>query len=140
MQNCLKLRNVEKDHLRNICSNLENLGYRVIIYARKELNPEELEEIMKKFNMAKTNLSIDDEELENLYSGLEQNASFLTLICVEEVLKDEIKPIVQRFMSSGVKIGVFSGDSLSRTLSVVYKAKILDYSKEIMVLAGDHPE
>ncbi len=140
MQNCLKLRNIEKDHLRNICSNLENMGYRVIIYAKKELNPEELEDIMKKFDMAKTNLSIDDEELENLYSGLEQNSSFLTLICFEEVLKEEIKPLIKRFMESGVKIGVFSGDSLSRTLSVVYKAKILDYSKEIMVLEGDNPE
>ena len=140
MQSCLKLRNIEKEHLRNICSNLENMGYRVIIYAKKELNPDELEEIMKKFDMAKTNLSIDDEELESLYSGLEENSSFLKLICFEEVLKEEIKPIIQRFMQAGVKIGVFSGDSLSRTLSVVYKAKILDYSKEIMVLEGDNPE
>jgi len=140
MQNCMRLKNIEKDHLRNICFNLENMGYRVIIYAKKELTPEEMEESLKKFDMAKTNLTIDDEELENLYSILEQNANFLTLICVEETMKEGIKPLIQNFKLTGLKLGVFSGDSLTRTLSMIYKAKIINYSKEIMVLEGDCPE
>ena len=140
MQNCLRLKTVEKEHLRNICFNLENMGYRVIIYGKKEFKPDEIEESLRKFDMAKTNLTIDDEELENLYSALEQNASFLSLICVEETLKEGVKRIIQKFRQSSLKIGVFSGDSLTRTLSVIYKAKIINYSKEIMVLEGDCPE
>ena len=140
MHNCMKLKNIEKDHLRNICGNLENMGYRVIIYAKKELKPEEMEECLRKFDMAKTNLTIDDEELENLYRSLEQNAIFLSLICVEEMMKPGIKPLVESFKKSRLKIGVFSADTLSKTLSVVYKAKIIDFSKEIMVLEGDSSE
>lgn len=140
MQNCLKLRNVEKDHLRNICWNLENMGYQIMVYGRKELKQNEMEECIKRFELAKTNLTIDDEELEDLYNRLEQNVVFLTLICLQEKLKPEIRPFVDRCYEAGIKIGVFSGDSLSSTLSVVFKAKIFDFSKEIMVLEGDNAE
>lgn len=140
MKDCLKLKSIEKDHLRNICCSLENMGYFVIIYAKKELNQNDVEYILKRFDMAKTNLTMDDEDLENIYNNLEQNSTFLTLICFEEKIKTEIKPLVQNLFNYGYKIGAFSADSLNKTLSVIYKAKIIDFNKEVMVLEGDSAE
>ncbi len=82
----LDMNEIDKSNLKVFLDNMKTFGYRYIIYARKELDMIEASHYIQKYNICKTSLTIEQNELNKFYSEFENNSKLVTVLFVKDKL------------------------------------------------------
>lgn len=106
----------ELKKVQNYLSELTSKHYKSVIYAGKELNPEEMEATIDALEAAKTSSSQHRKE-ENLFKELEKNCVLLAIVGLEDPLRDDIPEAVSELNQAGIRVWMLSGDSEEATTS-----------------------
>jgi P-type E1-E2 ATPase len=114
----LSLFKVPKD-FHSILSNYTKEGYRVIAIARKELD-------LKDTNVQRI-------ERENIEKDLE----FLGLIVMENRLKPESKPTIDRLKAANIRTIMCTGDNLLTALSVARDCGLISEKSKIIIVDAE---
>lgn len=138
MKNILVLKECEKETLKEMIESFSELGYLTLIYGKKELTQEETEEYIKLMLIYKSSLTMEDYEVENIFSKFEENISFLSLICLEWKQEETANQIITSLKEAKIKTSFLSGGTLNNTLIGAYKSGILSSDDEFFHLNGEN--
>jgi len=106
----------ELSAVQNYLSELSAKHYKSVIYAGKELNPEEMEATLEALETAKTSSSQHRKE-ETLFKELEKNCELLAIVGLEDPLREDVPEAVAELVLAGLKVWMLSGDSEEATMS-----------------------
>lgn len=62
----------------------------------------------------KTNIAHFDDKFDKFYSELEQKLKLEAIIYIEDKLKDDVPQVIDNLCSENIKLGLLSGDNLTR--------------------------
>ncbi len=82
----LEMSEFDKCNLKRFLESMNILGYRYIIYARKELDMDETSAYIQKYNICKTSLTIEQNELNKFYLEIENNSKLVTILFLKDKL------------------------------------------------------
>lgn len=138
MRSILLLKECEKETLKEMIESFTESGYLTLIYGKKELTQEEAEEYVKLMFIYKSSLTMEDYEVENIFSKFEDNITFLTMICLEWKQDSVSNETIKAMKQAQIKTSYLSGDNKINTLIGAYKNGILSSEDEYLNLNGEN--
>ena len=138
MKDVLVLKESEKETLKEMNQSFINLGFKALIYGKRELSSEETEKYNKLMLIYKSSLTMDDFEFQKIFSVFENNITFLTMVCLEIKKEEGIQEIVDLFKEVKMKNSFLSGDDLNSTLIGAYKTGIILNDQDFFHLEGEN--
>jgi len=82
----LEMSEQEKIYLKSYVDGMKNFGYRYIIYAKKELDINAASIYIQRYNICKTSLTIEHNELNKFYTEVETGSRLVTVLFIKDKL------------------------------------------------------
>ncbi len=95
MSHLLELNQKEREELEKLLTQYKKKGVRMILYATRELSESETEEYKRLFNLFKSTLTSNDQQLEDLAITYEKNLNLLGIMGYKEELKPDAPDFIQ---------------------------------------------
>ena len=83
----LDMSEVDRGNLKFYLENMKTLGYRYIIYGKKVLDMNQASAYIQRYNVCKTSLTIEENELNGFYSEVETGSKLVTVLFLKDKLQ-----------------------------------------------------
>jgi len=89
------------------------------------LEPEEVQELLVRFQEAEQDLENRLERLDQIYDELERELFIIGATVVEDRLQDDVKDTIASIHQANIKVWMLTGDKLETAESIGYSTKLL---------------
>lgn len=96
------------------------------MFSRKELNLQEYEEFMKKYNSVKTSIDSQKEaKLLDMYDQMERDLNYLGSSAIEDKLQDNVADTIDHIMKANIRVWVLTGDKQETAIEIAKSCKLI---------------
>ena len=136
--NILDANMIEYKRIERAAVTLNKRGIRTQVLAKKMILEEQLMMLKQKFQAAKLAVAHVNEKVDAVFQEMEEQeeAIFLGLVGVSDLVAEDTKQAVQTCYRAGVKTWLMSGDSETASLAVAYQAGFIESDMHILHLKG----
>jgi phospholipid-translocating P-type ATPase (flippase) len=105
----------EKNKIWRECNDMNNKGYRAMVYAYKKIPLEETLEFKSKIKKAENSLLNSDRKIEKMFRDIERGMNFIGITCTEEEILPSTLRAISNLKKANIKIWMVSGDTYGNT-------------------------
>ena len=140
VRHLLKLREKQAANLDHIAEKMYYNGKIPIVYARKKLQKEQTQELVKKYKNFKTNLNAQTETLERMFEDLEKDLDFVGVCSLGQICITPIFDTVQTLSQAGINVWVVSNEPFEKILLLLRTYQLLSESNNHFYIDGESQE
>lgn len=118
MKSVLEMGDAEQTLFRNLMVQYREQNLTRFIYAQKKISKEEVTAYVNRYSGIVKAKKYDADSIDRVASLLENRLKFIGSIGVKAKLREEAKPLVDRFIEAGIKVSILSGDNYENTINV----------------------
>lgn len=107
-------------------------GLRVLVMAKRSLNPVEYAEWWQKHQQIEMSVENRDKRIRDSFSLLECNLTLLGATGIEDRLQEGVPETIDALRSAGIAIWVLTGDKPETAINVAYSAKVFQPQMELL--------
>lgn len=138
MKNSLLLDELEIEQFERAVNLWQDLGWKVIVIAKKEIELEEANEYSRKYQNFKMSLYDQDGDLEDLAKGLEKELRLVGVIALQDYLKDDSVETIKFLKDADIKTWLVTGDNRENALNAAHLTGVVDLDHDIHHIKLDH--
>lgn len=131
MKNSLLLDELEIEQFERAVNVWQDNGWKVIVIAKKELEPEDATEYSRKYQNLKMSLYDQDGDLEDLAKSLEKELRLVGVIALQDYLKDDAIETIKFLQDADIKTWLLTGDNRENALNAAHLTRIVDLDCDI---------
>lgn len=124
------------DWLEEECGNLAREGLRTLVFAKRELSHDELNDFLGKWSAARTAQSRRKESMNMIQSTLEHNLRLLALTGVEDKLQANVRETLEKLRHAGIRIWMLTGDKVETATCIAVSSRLAERSHGIYYITG----
>ena len=102
----------EKIFIEEETENLSKEGLRTLVLCYKPITEKDYQQFSKKMVEAGKNLKRREKEERKIVTAFEHDMNLLCITGVEDLLQEDIKPVIQNIREAGIKVWMLTGDKL----------------------------
>lgn len=118
MKASLEMADAEQTLFRNLMVQYMEHNLTRFIYAQKKITKEEVTAYVNRYSGIVKAKKYDADTIDRIASSLETRLKFIGCIGVKAKLREESKPLVDRFLKAGINVSILSGDNYENTVNV----------------------
>ncbi|KAE9552729.1 hypothetical protein FO519_004046 [Halicephalobus sp. NKZ332] len=122
------------DWLEEECTNMAREGLRTMVFAKKSLTQQELNEFNQKLHSAKMSTVDRGKNIEETIKSIEFNMSLICVTGVEDKLQDNVRASIESLIQAGIKICMLTGDKQETALSIAKSCGIFKKTSQIILI------
>ena len=111
-------------------------GLRTLLYAHREISPEEYSSWKKLYEVAATSLVNRQERIETAGDVIEQGFDLLGASAIEDKLQKGVPETIEKLRRANMKIWMLTGDKRETAINIAHSANICQPASEIFTLDG----
>lgn len=118
MKELLDMNDSEQTIFRNLMVQYKEQNLIRFIYAQKRLTKEEVTSFVNQYSGIIKSKKYDTDSIMRVAGPLEKKLKFVGCLGVKAKIREEAKPVVDRFIEGGIKVSILSGDSYENTINI----------------------
>jgi len=111
-------------HVEKMISKFSSIGYRTLVFARRELSDEDLSCLYSEYSDSISSGNKED-NLRRLANKWEANFKLLGATAVEDKLQDNVKETISKLIKAKIKVWMITGDKLETAENIAMIAGII---------------
>ena len=111
-------------------------GLRVLLIAKRILNPVEFSEWYTKHQECEMSMDCREKRVRDSYALLERNLTLLGATGIEDRLQEQVPETISALLSAGIVVWVLTGDKTETAINVAYSAKLFHSQMEVLSLTA----
>lgn len=100
-------------------------GYRTLVFAYNDLNPNFYNDWSQKYNEAITETPQNKKKIDSIVSSVEANLNVLGVTAIDDQLQPDVPSTLESLMSAGIKVWMLTGDKTDTAKSIAYSCKLI---------------
>ena len=138
MKSVLRLEENEAILYESIIKNLQNQGYKVVIFAGRKMQEDEAKSFHKKYQSYKMSLYSQNDEFETLANEVEAGLQLIGIVALEDELRADAREVVKKLKDADIKVWMLTGDNQENATNVANLTKMITPDMEIHSLRFDN--
>ena len=124
---------------KNIAKNTA-LGYRTIVFAKRELTSAEANEFYKKYQNLKSSLYNQEEGLEQIANEYENKLKLIGIVALQDQTAPAVPEALMALRDAGINCWMLTGDTMEQAISSGYTFEFLKADQEIYTINATRRE
>jgi phospholipid-translocating ATPase len=121
----------KNDWLEEECDNTAREGLRTLVFARKRLSQDQLNEFLGLYNKVKLSMVDRNIKMQNLVSNrLEFDLELLGMTGVEDKLQDNVRITLETLKNAGIKIWMLTGDKVETATCIALSSRLISRNQK----------
>lgn len=121
---------VTKDYLEDYSSD----GLRTLIICKKELDEKEYKDYISEYNDASTLLEGRKKALAAVFDKIERDMKLVGCTAIEDKLQEEVPETIAKFISSGLKVWMITGDKQSTAINIASACNLIQKDYKLLII------
>ena len=122
------------DWLEEECTNMAREGLRTMVFAKKSLTQQELNDFNQRLHTAKMSTSDRNRKIEEVIKSIEKNMDLVCVTGVEDKLQDNVRASIESLIQAGIKICMLTGDKQETAVSIAKSCGLFKKTSQIILL------
>ena len=124
------------EHINDYASN----GLRTLTIARKDLDENQLEQLLKDLKVAQESLDDRDGKVARVYSTIENDLDLLGAVGIEDHLQPFVSETLINMERAGIKVWVLTGDKKETAINISKSCGHISQEMVLLDLCGNDPQ
>lgn len=138
--NYLKMSESSKEVLKENSKNLQEKGFQLMYYCKKEMTYIEKNIFLNKKKIKESSHSLNETELDDLYNEYETDLEFLSGLFCDYELKPAVFQTINNFKEARIKLHLISEDDEEKVMCIAYKTNVINPNSNIKKLIAEDDE
>lgn len=137
MRGILEIDKDDMEALDGIFKNFKDNGLKCVVYAKKRIDKKAAEIFQKSCHNLKFSLMSQTKELEELATNLENKMDLIGVVGLKEEIREEVPDLINFFDHLNIPVWLLSGDTEENVLNCAYTSKLINNSKDMLVIKDE---
>lgn len=111
------------------------MGLRTLVFTKRELNKNELENWIKEYEEANNSLIDRICRLSDVAGKIEKDLNFVGITAIEDRLQEGVPECIENLSIAGIKIWLITGDKIETAINVAQSCNLLQPTMRYYVIS-----